>query len=229
MKLPTLQTTTLVSLASLAIAACSPPTKMSDVKLDGKEIAAQHAIIWQEKNKSGLAAMTKGDLDTAEKDLVAGLKEAEECGQEDERVGVSLNNLASLYEEKKMYSQCAGYLQKARKIFRKTHGDKTELIPITERNEARILTKQDKWAESLPLYEESIRYMEMMNSKDLADVKKEYAEAKSHVPAKAGAGAGAAAHAESKPGKDEGKPAPHDSGKPAPHETGKPAPKKAGK
>lgn len=186
MKFASPVTTVLLSLVTVALAACSPPEKPITVKLDAKEIAAQHAVDWQEKNKSGLAAMTNGDLDKAEKDLVAGLKEAEECGQEDPRVAVSLNNLASLYENKKMYSQCASYLQKARKLFRKAYGDKNEMIPVTERNEARILTKQEKWAESLPLYEEAIRYMEMMKSKDLEDVKKEYAEAKSHVSAKAG-------------------------------------------
>ncbi len=184
-------TTVLLSLATVVLAACSPAEKVGNVKMDPKEIAAAHAAVWQEKNKSGLAAMTSGDLDTAEKDLVAGLKEAEECGQEDPRVAVSLNNLASLYENKKMYSQCASYLQKARKLFRKAYGDKNEMIPVTERNEARILTKQEKWSESLPLYEEAIRYMEMMNSKDLEDVKKEYAEAKSHVTAKSGSSADA--------------------------------------
>ncbi|MBS1956190.1 MAG: tetratricopeptide repeat protein [Cyanobacteria bacterium SZAS-4] len=203
-------TTVLLSLVTLILAACTPSEKPTNVKLDPKQIAAEHATVWQEKNKSGLAAMTSGDLDKAEKDLVAGLKEAEECGPEDERVAVSLNNLASLYENKKMYSQCASYLQKARKLFRKAYGDKNELIPVTERNEARILTKQDKWAESLPLYEEAIRYMEMMKSKDLEDVKKEYAEAKSHVPAKAGAPA-------------ESKPAAPNANKPA---VGKPAVKK---
>ncbi len=154
-------------------------------------------------------------MDTAEKDLVAGLKEAEECGQEDPRVAVSLNNLASLYENKKMYSQCANYLQKARKLFRKAYGDKNEMIPVTERNEARILTKQDKWAESLPLYEEAIRYMEMMNSKDLADVKKEYEEAKSHVPDKAGS------KADVKPAASESKSATKSVAKPAPKTKGK--------
>ncbi|CAN5163425.1 hypothetical protein BH10CYA1_BH10CYA1_58000 [soil metagenome] len=197
MKLPSLPTAVLLTLATLALAACNPPEKVARAKLDPKEIAAEHAAVWEQKNKSGLAAMTSGNLDSAEKDLVAGLKEAEECGQEDPRVAVSLNNLASLYESKKMYSQCAAYLQKARKLFRKAYGDKNEMIPVTERNEARILTKQEKWAESLPLYEEAIRYMEMMHSKDLEDVKKEYAEAKSHVPP--------AAKAASKPGKSPAK------------------------
>ncbi len=183
MKFASPATTVFLSLATLVLAACSPPEKAANLKMDPKEIAAGHAAVWQEKNKSGLAALTSGDLDRAEKDLVAGLKEAEECGQEDPRVAVSLNNLASLYENKKMYSQCASYLQKARKLFRKAYGDKNEMIPVTERNEARILTKQDKWSESIPLYEEAIRYMEMMKSKDLEDVKKEYAEAKSHVKA----------------------------------------------
>lgn len=171
---------TVIALVSLSLAGCAP--KESGLKLDPKEIAADHAKAWDSNNKAGLAAMTSGELDVAEKNLVDGLKEAEECGQDDVRVAVSLNNLASLYEKKKMYSQCAGYLQKARKIFRKAYGDMNESIPVTERNEARILTKQEKWVESLPLYEEAIRYMEMLKSRDLEDVRKEYALAKSHVP-----------------------------------------------
>ncbi|HEY9731211.1 MAG TPA: tetratricopeptide repeat protein [Drouetiella sp.] len=170
---------TIITITALSLAACAP--KQSSLKLDPKEIAADHAKTWDSKNKAGLAAMTSGDLDEAEKSLVDGLKEAEECGQDDVRVAVSLNNLASLYEKKKMYSQCAGYLQKARKIFRKAYGDMNESIPVTERNEARILTKQEKWAESLPLYEEAIRYMEMLKSRDLEDVRKEYQLAKTHV------------------------------------------------
>ncbi len=169
----------LVSIALCSFAACAP--KENNLKLDPKEIAAEHAQEWEKDNKAGLAAMTSGDLDAAEKSLVAGLKEAEECGQEDVRVAVSLNNLASLYEKKKMYSQCSGYLQKARKIFRKTYGNMNESIPVTERNEARILTKQEKWAEAIPLYEEAIRYMEMLKSKDLDEVKTEYEEAKKHL------------------------------------------------
>lgn len=171
------------AIVSLAIAGCTPERAIS-VKLDPKEIAAEHAVSWQEHNKSGLDAMSAGDLDKAEKNLVAGLKEAEECGPEDVRVAVSLNNLASLYEQKKMYSQCASYLQKARKIFRKAYGDRNEMIPVTERNEARIYAKEGKWAQAVPLYAEAIRYMEMMKSKELADVKKEYAEAKSHIASK---------------------------------------------
>lgn len=224
MKIAFPATTVFLSLVTLALTACSPTEKPTNVKLDPKEIAAGHAAVWQEKNKAGLAAMTNGNLDAAEKDLVAGLKEAEECGQEDPRVAVSLNNLASLYENKKMYSQCASYLQKARKLFRKAYGDKNEMIPVTERNEARILTKQEKWAESLPLYEEAIRYMEMMKSKDLEDVKKEYAEAKSHVTTKQSASTGSETAAT-----DAGKPGAKPAAKAADAGTGKAAGKPVAK
>lgn len=183
MKSSALLEITVLVIVCVSIAGCTP--KESSLKLDPKEIAAEHARDWDQNNKAGLAALTSGDLDAAEKNLVAGLKEAEECGPEDVRVAVSLNNLASLYEKKKMYTQCAGYLQKARKIFRKAYGDMNESIPVTERNEARILTKQGKWAESLPLYAEAIRYMEMLKSKDIDDVKKEYEEAKKQSLVKA--------------------------------------------
>lgn len=186
MKSHSLPVTLFISALCFSLSACTPE-KPSGVKLDPKQIAAENANTWQEKNKAGLAALSAGRLDDAERELVAALKAAEECGPDDERVAVSLTNLASLYENKKMYGQCAGYLQKARKLFRQKYGDSNQLIPVTERNEAHILTLQNKWAESIPLYEDAVKRMEKLGSKDLAEVKKEYEEAMHHVvPVKSG-------------------------------------------
>jgi tetratricopeptide (TPR) repeat protein len=180
MKLLQLPTALLISAMTItALASCAPKTER--LQLDPKEVAAEHAHVWEDKNKSGLAALGRNDLDVAEKDLLEGLKEAEACGPENERVAVSLNNLASLYENKKMYTQCARYLQQSRELFKKNYGEHNAFIPVTERNEARVLTKQNKWAESLPLYESAIKAMDDQKSTELADVKREYAAAQKHV------------------------------------------------
>ncbi len=176
------QLPTLVFISALALTFCASCKPNSEkIQLSPEKVAAEHAAVWQAKNKTGLAALASNDLDKAESDLVEGLREAEACGPDDPRVAVSLNNLASLYESKKMYSQCASYLHRSRELFRKAYGNYNQMVPVTERNEARILTKQGKWAESIPLYEEAIKAMETQKSRDLVDVKKEYAEALKHI------------------------------------------------
>ena len=70
-----------------------------------------------------------------------------------------------------MFDQCGAYLRRSRELFKKAYGENNPMIPVTLKNEARILTKQHKYDESLPLYEEAIKGMEKQKQ-EVADLQR---------------------------------------------------------
>ncbi|HEY9679823.1 MAG TPA: DUF2225 domain-containing protein [Drouetiella sp.] len=188
MNSPKLTILSVVAFGAVILCSCTPKESADNLTLDPTQIAAEHASTWKEKNESGLAALQSSDLAKAETELLAALKEAEACGKEDPRVAVTLMNIASLYEKQNYYPKAISHLQSARKIFRKAYGDNSEVVGVSEYHEAQVLTKEKKWSESIPLFEESLKVLKSHNADSYSDAQKDYEEARKHVvPVKSGA------------------------------------------
>jgi len=160
---------------------CSSCSKEPDKTSEAAVTVVDHAAAWESRNKSGLEALSNKDLSQAETDLVAGLSDAEACGSKDPRVAVSLNNLASLYESKKMYSQCTAYLKRSRDLFRNAYGDNYPAIAITLKNQARVLGEEGKYAEAEPFYKDAIARFEKSKSTELSTTLTDYADLLRHL------------------------------------------------
>ncbi len=68
------------------------------------------AASWEEHMRAGLTAYQQGRYAEAERQLDAGLKQAERFGPEDPRLATSLNNLALLYRAQGRYAEAEPFL-----------------------------------------------------------------------------------------------------------------------
>ncbi|HEY9712490.1 MAG TPA: tetratricopeptide repeat protein [Chroococcales cyanobacterium] len=163
-----------MALCAALVSSCSK-SKESDA---GKAqiTPEQHAQAWNSSNQDGLSALSAGDLDKAEKLLLTSLSEAEACGPTDQRVAVSLNNLASVYEKKGMYDQCLPYLKRSRKILELTLPKDNRVVPVIIGNQARVLSEQGKYADAQPLYAEAVSAQDKAHSVELPDTMRGYAK-----------------------------------------------------
>ena len=66
-----------------------------------------------QKTNAGLAALKRGQLDVAEQNLKAALKEAERFGEQDIRKAAAMNNLASVYREQGKQSEAESLFRQA--------------------------------------------------------------------------------------------------------------------
>lgn len=126
-----------------ASAACTPPTTP-----------------WQKYNDAGRAAYREAQWSgnklkyypEAEKNWVAGLKEAEKFGPQDPRLGISLNNLAVLYEEQLKFSQAEPLCERAIAFDERTLGPNHQDVADKQRSLALMYMSEGKFMQAEPLY-----------------------------------------------------------------------------
>ena len=81
---------------------------------------------WQEKTSAGSRALAAGDYKTAESSLVAGLELAQQFGNSDPRLALSMNNLGALYLDQRKYGKARPLLQKAVVVYEGIYGAEHE-------------------------------------------------------------------------------------------------------
>ena len=78
--------------------------------------------LWKKYNQAGIAAYRQGNYTEAVKQLEAALKEAEQFGERDPRLGSSLNNLAELYRAQGRYAEAHPLYKRSLAILEKAFG-----------------------------------------------------------------------------------------------------------
>lgn len=134
---------------------------------------------WSLLNHDGLEELSKGNNKAAEDKFLEALRLAERYGQEDLRVAATLNNLASVYENKGMVAESIPLMRRSATIFEHTYGPTYSGLGVILANLGRVYGKQRDFVESLAFYERSLQIMENAdrpNANQIADAMEGYAE-----------------------------------------------------
>ena len=110
--------------------------------------------------KEGLAALKAKDYNRAEQLFLVARKQMDNYRYEYGRRAMILVNLASVYEEKEMYSEAIPLLNKSQKLFIKAYGTKHPTVSITLCKLGDCLSKQKRYEEASFVYRTAVSLME---------------------------------------------------------------------
>ncbi len=111
---------------------------------------------WETYNSAGNKAYEQGDYAEAEKQWLAGLREAEKFGEQDPRYATSLNNLAGVYRTQGRYAQAEPLYQRSLAIKEKALGPEHPAVATGLNNLAALYIAQGKYTEAEPLYQRAL-------------------------------------------------------------------------
>lgn len=110
---------------------------------------AQNETTWKNFVEAGLQAAAVHDYATAEQALLKAVREAENFGASDARVGSTLNTLGLVYRAEKKYSEAEGVYRRALLIMEATYGESIDVGNINF-NIASVMFDQGRQVDSLP-------------------------------------------------------------------------------
>jgi len=147
---------------------------------------------WGNANKEAREAFEKGDYALAEKHLQDAIEHAEEFGDKDVRLAVTLNNLAVLYSSQEKYEEATPLLHRAIEVWENAEGADSPKAAQGYSNLAVLYINQRKYGDAEPLYRRALAVHEKTKgpedplvARDLHDLaellseEKKYAEADS--------------------------------------------------
>ncbi len=103
---------------------------------------------WKKNMSLGERALEEARYDEAEKMFLACLSDAENFGESDERLPLSLNNLAWLYRLQGKYAEAEPLYQRALGIYETALGPEHPHVADTLENYADLLRKMERDAEA---------------------------------------------------------------------------------
>ncbi len=115
---------------------------------------------WKKNMSLGERALEEGRYDEAEKMFLACVSDAENFGASDERLPLSLNNLAWLYRLQGKYAEAEPLYQRALGIYETALGPEHPYVATGLNNLAGLYHTQGKYAEAEPLYQRSLAIRE---------------------------------------------------------------------
>jgi tetratricopeptide (TPR) repeat protein len=111
---------------------------------------------WEEHHQAGLTAFRGGNYSEAGKQFKAALIEAEKFSTADERLTLTLGNLAEVYRFQSKYSQAEPYFKRLVDISEESFGPDHSNVAAHLNNLAGNYRAQGKLAEAEPLYKRSM-------------------------------------------------------------------------
>ncbi|HLB80119.1 MAG TPA: tetratricopeptide repeat protein, partial [Dongiaceae bacterium] len=122
---------------------------------------------WENLMSAAIAAYRQGDLAEAERQFVAAAREAETFGPKDERLAISLDNLAQVYQVQGNYVAAESLYRRSLEIVGEAaHPSAARSL----NNLAELYRAQEKYAEAEPLYRRAIAIWEGVSGADSADL-----------------------------------------------------------
>lgn len=115
---------------------------------------------WEEYHKAGLTAYRGENYSEAEKHFKAALLKTETFSTEDQRLPLTLGNLAEVYRIQDKYSQATPYFQRLLEISEKNFGPDHPNVAAHLNNLAGNYRAQGKLAEAEPLYKRALAIWE---------------------------------------------------------------------
>ena len=115
---------------------------------------------WERLNADGQTAYQAGRYAEAGESLLAALQEAERFGEQDPRLGTSLNELALLYHAQGDYAQAQPLYQRALTIVENALGREHPDVVTSLNNLAELYREQGNYAEAKLLLQRSLAIRE---------------------------------------------------------------------
>jgi tetratricopeptide (TPR) repeat protein len=128
-------------------------TALACLALASARAAAQEETIWEQYVRAAKEAYRNRDYDGCEKLLHSALEEAEKGGPEDQRVAVTLHNLANLAAMRKRYAEAEQLDLRALALLEKTRGSEHFRVGVALLGLADLYAVQAKYTEAEPAYQ----------------------------------------------------------------------------
>ena len=125
---------------------------------------------WKKNMSLGERALEEARYDEAEKIFLACVSDAENFGESDERLPLSLNNLAWLYRLQGKYAEAEPLYQRALGIYETALGPEHPYVATGLNKLALLYPTPGKYAEAEPLYQRSLAIREKALGPEHPDV-----------------------------------------------------------
>lgn len=132
----------------------------------------QAASIWKEKNHAGLASLQKGDYGQSEQELQAALAAARTIGPDSLQTAVTLNNLASLYEQQSRVADAVSAYEQALSIFNRQPQGNAAAMAVILSNLGHLQSAAGQADEAAAAYRRAVALRDELpgaDKQDLAD------------------------------------------------------------
>ncbi len=143
----------------------------NDLRRDTLLKASQN---WELNNHQGLSYLKTSDLTKAQAKFQLALNEAKNCGVNDLRIAITLNNIAGVYELQHNYPAAIDVLEKASNIAKANQN--TTVWLNSQYNLARLLALDGQNKLSLILYKEVFSELKSRNKAYGLNINKVYTE-----------------------------------------------------
>ena len=121
----------------------------------GPRANAQDEAPWKASIVQAFEAAGKNDLATAEQLFLKALRQAEEFGQQDARVGITLNSLGLIYREERKYSEAEAAYRRGLAIVERAYPNSLDVANV-EFNIASIMLDEGHSAEAMPTIDKAL-------------------------------------------------------------------------
>ena len=115
---------------------------------------------WEKVSNAGMKAFQEGRYSKAEKHLTAALEEAEKFGEQDPRLATSLDNLAFLFHNQRIYGEAEPLLQRSLAIREKSLGPDHPDVARSLYRLAQFYWVENKFNDAEPLVQRSLAIVE---------------------------------------------------------------------
>ena len=116
-------------------------------------------VFWETAHKEGFSAYQRGVFSTAEKQYLAALKAIEFEG-EDQRLAITLNDLALLYATQRRFAEAEPLYRRALAVWEKIGGPERQGVATTLNNMGMLYRDQRKYVEAEPFLRRSLAIRE---------------------------------------------------------------------
>jgi tetratricopeptide (TPR) repeat protein len=123
-------------------------------------VVSSQDTVWMERAKAGFKALMEGKHAEAERHYKDALKEAEGFGENDWRLGATLEGLASAYKGQRKYSEAESLYKRAIAVFQKSKGPESTNVITTLTNLANLYIAADKNENAELIFKQSLSIAE---------------------------------------------------------------------
>src|SRR4029077_19734050 len=125
---------------------------------------------WESYNKAGFQAFESGNYLEAENDFLDGLSQAEQFGEEDQRLLVALNNLARLYVRQGKTAAAESLESRALAVGKSIYGEGSKEVALILCDLGGLYNQEGKYSEAQSVLQEALTIQEKELDPDEAAV-----------------------------------------------------------
>lgn len=136
---------------------------LNEVRVLGVEIVSE---LWKTLVEEGNNSYSRGKVPEAEVKFLAALEEAEKFGEGDDRLALTLNNLAAVYHEQGKYTMAEPLYKRAMDIRTQLHGERHPDIALSHHNLAVLYSARKMYPVAEKHYKAALQMKEDLYGSD---------------------------------------------------------------